>query len=148
VPPLDWALVDRLKADYPTRPIAVNGGIESIEQAADRLRHVDGVMIGRAAYRTPELLLRVDPVLFGESAPAADACEALDAYEAYIGRRLADGVRLHDMSKCLLGLFGGMAGARAWRRCLATEGQRPGADLTVLRRARDCLRPARETESA
>jgi tRNA-dihydrouridine synthase A len=139
-PPLDYALVDRLKQDLPDLPIATNGGVDSMERVAERLRSTDGVMVGRAAYRAPEILLRVDPEVFGVDPPAADAFAALDVYEAYVARQLAAGVRLHDMTKCLLGLFSGAPGARSWRRHLATEGQRAGAGLETLRQARAFLR--------
>jgi tRNA-dihydrouridine synthase A len=92
-------------------------------------------MVGRAAYQSPELLLRVDPDLFGEPAPAADAFEAIERFEPYIAARLAEGVRLAAITRHMLGLFAGRPGARAYRRHLATEAVRPGAGLETLRAA-------------
>jgi tRNA-dihydrouridine synthase A len=86
-------------------------------------------MLGRAAYQNPELLIGVDPELFGEPAPVADAFEALDAFRPYVGEQLAKGVRLHSITKHLLGLFPGQPGARLYRRYLSTEGLKPGAGL-------------------
>ena len=96
---------------------------------------LDGVMFGRAAYQNPELLLDVDPRLFGTPAPHADAFAALEAFEPYIAHQLEAGGRLHDVTRHLLGLFAGRPGARLYRRCLATEATRRGAGLEVLRRA-------------
>lgn len=140
VPPLDYARVRRLKRDRPGLPIALNGGLKSIDQAkaelaeADGVR-LDGVMLGRAAYQDPELLLRVDPELFGEAPPVADGFEAVEAYEPYIAARLAQGVRLASITRHMLGLFSGRPGARAYRRHLATEAVKPGAGLETLRAA-------------
>jgi len=89
-------------------------------------------MLGRAAYQTPELLLGVDPGLFGEVAPVADGFEAVAAYETYMAARLAEGVRLSSMTRHMLGLFHGRQGARAWRRHLTIEAVRPGAGLAVV----------------
>jgi tRNA-dihydrouridine synthase A len=135
VPPLDYARVYRLKQTRPALPIAINGGIRTLAEAKEHLRHVDGVMLGRAAYQEPELLLTVDRELFGEEPPVSDAFEAIAAFEPYAAARLAEGVRLHAMTRHLLGLFNGRPGARAFRRHLATEATRPGAGLETLRAA-------------
>jgi tRNA-dihydrouridine synthase A len=129
VPPLDHALVHRLKQAYPQVPMAINGGIEDIKGCLAHLHAMDGVMVGRAAYQNPEMLLEVDPLLFGEAAPVADAFEALDLFRPYVAQELQKGVRLHSMTKHLLGLFPGKPGARLYRRYLSTEGLRSGAGL-------------------
>lgn len=140
VPPLDYGRVRRLKRDRPGLPIALNGGLKSIDQAKAELAEtdgvrLDGVMLGRAAYQDPELLLRVDPELFGEAPPVAEGFEAVEAYEPYIAARLAQGVRLASITRHMLGLFSGRPGARAYRRHLATEAVKPGAGLEILRAA-------------
>ena len=135
VPPLDYGLVHELKRSMPAMPIAINGGLVTIGQSLDQLAHVDGVMLGRAAYQNPELLLRVDPDLFGEAAPVADAHAALEAFFPYIEARLSEGVRLSSMTRHLLGMFAGRPGARSYRRVLATDAVKPGAGLEVLQAA-------------
>ena len=135
VPPLDYGRVYRLKMSHPTLPVSINGGIGSIEEAEAHLAHVDGVMLGRAAYQDPEILLAVDKRFFGLDAPVADAFEAVEAFEPYVAARLAEGVRLHQMTRHILGLFAGRPGARLFRRRLATDGTQPGAGLDVLRAA-------------
>jgi tRNA-dihydrouridine synthase A len=142
VPPLDHLLVHRLKRAFPHVPMAINGGIATLAEAQAHLVVMDGVMLGRAAYQNPELLLGVDLAFFGESAPAADAFAALDAFRLYIAEQLARGVRLHSMTKHLLGLFPGQPGARLFRRHLSTEALKPGAGVEVLDAAVDIVREA------
>jgi len=137
VPPLDYALVHALKRRFPGTPIAINGGLETIEAMQAQLEHVDGVMVGRAAYQNPALLLEVDPLLFGEAAPCDNGEQAIAAFMPYVEARLAEGVPLHAMTRHVLGLFNGRKGARAWRRHLSTEAVKPGAGIGVLRAALD-----------
>jgi tRNA-dihydrouridine synthase A len=139
IPPLDYEIAYALKRDHPGWPIMINGGIEDLEAAEAHLAHVDGVMIGRAAYQNPELLMGVDPAIFGEEAPFDDPFEALEAFIPVIARGLGRGERLHDYTRHLIGLFAGRPGARNWRRVLASEGVRAGAGLDVLRRAAACV---------
>lgn len=135
IPPLDYPRVYRLKQARPDLPIAINGGIKTWPEIHEHLKHVDGVMLGRAAYQEPEILLGVDPELYGESAPVADGFEAIEAYEPYIAEQLEKGERLHNITRHMLGLFTGRPGARAYRRHLATEAVKPGANLQTLRDA-------------
>jgi tRNA-dihydrouridine synthase A len=142
VPPLDYALVHELKRAFPHAPIAINGGLATIEAMREQLGFVDGVMVGRAAYHDPALLLRVDSELFGEAAPLQDCFEVVEAFLPYIEARLAQGERLSSMTRHMLGLFAGMPGARSYRRRLAAEAVRPGAGVEVLLAAVDEVRGA------
>jgi tRNA-dihydrouridine synthase A len=135
IPPLDYDRVYRLKTALPNVPIIINGGIGSIAEAARHLDHVDGVMLGRAAYQEPWRLLEVDPELFGEAAPYATMKEVFEAMFPYIEDQLAQGARLHSMTRHFVGAFHGVPGARAFRRHLAENGARPGAGVDVLRDA-------------
>src|SRR5580658_8013439 len=135
IPPLDYDLVYELKRAHRDWPIILNGGIGDLEEARAHLAHVDGIMLGRAAYQTPETLIGVDPTLFGEEAPVADAFEAIEAFMPVIAQGLKRGERLHDYTRHLHGLFAGRPGARAYRRTLASEGVRAGAGLDVLHSA-------------
>jgi tRNA-dihydrouridine synthase A len=132
VPPLDYALVRRLKATHPDLQIVLNGGIASLEQAQAELAGVDGVMMGRAAYQEPWRLLAVDPQFYGAPAPFASAKEAGLGLVPYIERELAKGTRLAAITRHVLGLFRAVPGARAFRRHLATEAVKPGAGAAVL----------------
>jgi tRNA-dihydrouridine synthase A len=135
VPPLDYARVFRLKERHPALTIVLNGGIDTLEQASTHLGRVDGVMMGRAAYKEPWRLLTVDPELYGAPAPLASAREAASAMIPYIEREIATGVRLNSIVRHMLGLFTGVPGARAFRRHLATAAVQPGAGAEVLREA-------------
>ena len=146
IPPLDYARVHRLKARMPLMPISLNGGLATLDDIRTHGAGLDGVMVGRAAYQDPELLLQVDPALQGTPAPFADAFAALDAFEPYVAAHLEAGGRLHDITRHMLGLFGGRPGSRRFRRRLATEGVQAGAGLEVLRAAIADVRrsPARD----
>jgi tRNA-dihydrouridine synthase A len=135
IPPLDYDRVYRLKAALPDVPVIINGGIASIAEAARHLDHVDGVMLGRAAYQEPWRLLEVDPKLFGEAAPYATMKDVFEAMFPYIEEQLALGAKLHSMTRHFVGAFHGVPGARAFRRHLAEGGVKPGAGVDVLRDA-------------
>ncbi len=133
VPPLDYELVYRVTRERPHLTILVNGGIETLEQAQSHLAHVDGVMLGRAAYHNPAMLAQVDARFFGGAAVDVDA--AVQAYCAYVERALARGARLHGLIKPMLGLYNGRPGARLFRRYLSENAARHGAGIEVLRDA-------------
>jgi tRNA-dihydrouridine synthase A len=135
IPPLDYDRVYRLKASMPHVPIIINGGIVSVTEAKKHLAHVDGVMLGRAAYQEPWRLLAVDPELFGEAAPLPTMKDVFEAMLPYIEGELARGTRLHSITRHFVGAFFGVPGARAFRRHLAENGVKPGAGIAVLRDA-------------
>ncbi|WP_081602377.1 tRNA dihydrouridine(20/20a) synthase DusA [Afipia clevelandensis] len=141
IPPLDYDRVYRLKAALPHVPIIINGGIPTVAAAKEHLAHVDGVMLGRAAYHEPWRLLSVDPELFGEPSPHATMHEAIEALMPYIERQLAAGARLHSITRHLVGAFHGVPGARAFRRHLAENCVKAGAGTESLRAALDLVDP-------
>jgi tRNA-dihydrouridine synthase A len=132
IPPLDYALVHELKQAIPALPIAINGGFETIAAIRAQFPHIDGVMVGRAAYHDLSLLQHVDPELFGAPAPYENSRAATLAFLPYIEARLSQGVRLADMTRHMLGLFAGRPGARAFRRHLATHAVKRGADARTV----------------
>jgi tRNA-dihydrouridine synthase A len=135
IPPLDYDRVYRLKRALRDVPIIINGGIGSLEQASAHLNHVDGVMLGRAAYQEPWRLLTVDAEVFGEAPPNRTMKDALEAMMPYIARELRRRTRLHAITRHFVGAFHGVPGARAFRRHLAEHGVKPGAGIDVLREA-------------
>ena len=135
IPPLDYDRVYRLKAAMPDLPIIINGGITGLTEAKKHLAHVDGVMLGRAAYQEPWRLLAVDPELFGEAAPFATMKDVFEAMMPYIERELARGTRLHSITRHFVGAFHAVPGARAFRRHLAENGVKAGVGVSVLRDA-------------
>ncbi|HEX3504977.1 MAG TPA: tRNA dihydrouridine(20/20a) synthase DusA [Xanthobacteraceae bacterium] len=132
IPPLDYDRVYRLKRAHPEMTIILNGGVGSVEDALAHLQHVDGAMIGRAAYQEPWRLLAIDPLLFSETARFASAKEAAAALAPYIQREIAVGTRLHAITRHLHGLFHAVPGARAFRRHLAGASSAPHADAEYL----------------
>jgi len=134
VPPLDYPLVWRLKRERPDLTIVINGGIASLDEVEEHLRHVDGVMLGRAAYHTPAILSEVDARIFG-AGEVVDPFEAVAAYRDYVASELARGAHLAAMTRHMLGLFHGRPGARTWRRILTVEGVKTGAGLEVIDQA-------------
>ncbi|HSG63702.1 MAG TPA: tRNA dihydrouridine(20/20a) synthase DusA, partial [Gammaproteobacteria bacterium] len=117
VPPLDYARVHRLKRDFPALEIIINGGIDVPDVALAQLDHVDGVMLGRAAYREPYVLAELESRLFGSrSMPRRET--VLAAMVRYAEHELAAGARLRSITRHLMGLYAGLPGARQWRRLL------------------------------
>jgi tRNA-dihydrouridine synthase A len=135
VPPLDHHRVHRLKQAWPDLGIILNGGVQSLDEAVGHLHHVDGVMLGRAAYERPWLLADVDRLIFGRANPVASREAALLRYLPYVEERLASGVPLQTMTRHLLGIFHGEPGGRQFRRVLSQSAHRPSADATLILRA-------------
>jgi len=119
IPPLNYAMAWRLKRDFPELAIVVNGGIDSLDAAADQLRHVDGVMLGRAAYHNPYLLAQVDSRFYADHHAVPTREQVVAAMLPYIERELAAGTLLKHITRHMLGLFQGMPGGRVWRRELS-----------------------------
>jgi tRNA-dihydrouridine synthase A len=134
VPPLRYDFVQRIKAETPELEIWVNGGIRSLAAVRSQLALVDGVMIGREAYHNPWILAEIEREIIGGRAPPSRHL-VLERYCEYAARQLAAGVRVHQMSRHLLGLFAGCPGARAWRRRLSVDAASPDAGIEVLRAA-------------
>jgi tRNA-dihydrouridine synthase A len=130
IPPLDYDLVYRVKQENPQLTVIVNGGIANLDEAEGHLAQVDGVMLGRAAYHDPAILLDVDERFFGGERRTME--DALEDYIRYIERELARGVPLNTMTKHMLGLFNGQPGGRLFRRHLSENATKRGAGLEVL----------------
>ena len=132
VPPLDYDRVYRLKQAFAGTPVVINGGILSLDEAEAHLAHVDGAMLGRAAYQNPWLLAEVDARLFDASSPLANRGEAVDAMRPHIEVELTKGQKLNRIVRHMIGLYQGVPGARAWRRILTVDSLKEGAGLEVL----------------
>ena len=142
IPPLDYPLVYRLKAERPALTVVINGGIGSLDEAEQHLAHVDGVMLGRAAYHEPGLLGEADRRIFEDSPGDVSAEAAVARYRPYVARQLEAGVNLAPLIKPMLGLFHGQPGARSWRRILTIESVRAGAGVEVIDRALSAIAEA------
>jgi tRNA-dihydrouridine synthase A len=142
IPPLDYDRVYRLNQDYPDAFIGINGGIPGLAEAQAHLRHVDGVMIGRAAYKNPAMLAAADAGIFGSTTETPDLQAAALRMLPYAEKHLAAGGRLSAITRHMIGLFQGRPGARAWRQILTVEGARTGATPQVIVEALDAVRSA------
>lgn len=143
IPPLDYGIVRRLKAAHPRLEVILNGGLENLRHAHDEMAGLDGVMLGRAAYHTPFILSRVDSAFFGEADPHDNPFAVVEAYRPYVEHQLSAGVRLHAMTRHMLGQFAGMPGARRWRQILSSEANKNGASWSAVQQALDAVREAR-----
>lgn len=146
IPPLDYERVYRLKAAFPELTIVLNGGIATLEEAIAHLDAVDGVMVGRAAYKSPAILADVDRVFFGGDDRALLAEEVLERMLAYAARELPRGTKLSCITRHMTGLINGKPGARGFRRLLTEESVKPDAGLEVLEAAVAAARDASTRE--
>ncbi len=121
IPPLDYASVYKVKQDFPELTIVINGGIKTVEQIHEHLKHVDGVMIGREAYVNPYLLARFDQDFYGEVAEPKSREQVLDVFIPYIKQQIEQGVKLTAITRHIMGLYHGTPGARKWRRELSED---------------------------
>jgi tRNA-dihydrouridine synthase A len=133
IPPLDYARVYRLKREFPQLTVIINGGIGTVEQVQAHLGQVDGVMLGRAAYRDPYLLARIETALYGAPLPTRD--EVLRRLRPYVEAELARGTSLKHISRHLLGLYQGEPGARAFRRTISEGAHLAGAGWALIEQA-------------
>ena len=137
IPPLQYALVHRLKSERPGLQILLNGGLRTLDAVTDALEHVDGVMIGREAYRNPYFLASLEAALFAETAP--ERHDVIDAYVDYAAASMARGAPLHQLSRHVLGLYQGQPGARAFRRHISQNAHLEGAGAEVIADAANLL---------
>ncbi len=144
VPPLDYDRVHRLKAAFPELTVVINGGIATIGEAAEQLNGLDGVMLGRAAYKSPAILAGVDGSLFEADCTAPLPHAVLEGMLDYVSKELERGTRLSSITRHMTGLMNGRPGARLFRRLLTEESVKEGAGLDVLGAAIDAARRAEE----
>jgi tRNA-dihydrouridine synthase A len=143
IPPLNYARVHQLKADFPHLNIILNGGLATLAQAEDERHGIDGVMLGRAAYHTPWLLADVDRVFFQKASPLANRIDAVTGMFPYIEEQLRRGECLSKITRHMLGLFHSQPGGRHWRQIISEQSHLSGAGIDVLRRGLEAI----ETQS-
>jgi len=146
IPPLDYPRVYRLKREFPQLTIVINGGIVAVEATLEHLQHVDGVMLGRAAYHDPYVLARVEHALYGTS--LQQRADVLERLAPYVAAQIHSGEAVHHIARHVLGLFLGEPGARAFRRYLSEHMRAAGADFGVLRGALAALHEHAQARAA
>jgi tRNA-dihydrouridine synthase A len=135
IPPLDYDRVYRLKAGKQNKFIGINGGVQSLEEAARHLDHVDGAMLGRAAYHTPGILAGVDATFYEVEPGTFDFAALIETMADYAARHIEQGGRLGHVTRHMVGLFHGLPGARRFRQILSTDATKPAAGPDVLKAA-------------
>lgn len=138
IPPLDYNIVRDLKSTFPHLTIILNGGLQTLDEIKTDMLGVDGVMLGRAAYHDPAILGHVDSQILGHNVEVISPKAAFEAFRPYVAARLNEGVPLHAITRHMLGLFHGQAGARHFRRALS-EHTRGDAGLEVYDAALDII---------
>ena len=136
IPPLNYERAYRLKQSRPDLAIYLNGGLVTVEASVQEMGRFDGVMIGRAAYKTPYILSEIGEAAFGR-APVS-RYEVMEKMADYAAKQIAQGVKMHNITRHMLGLYNGMAGARTWRRVLG-EDLRGETDASKLQQAADAM---------
>lgn len=147
IPPLDYDRVHRLRARLTPLPVMINGGLETLEAAEAELAHMDGVMLGRAAYHSPMSLAQVDRRFFGAGTDGPQLESVMQAMAGYADREAAQGTRLNAITRHMLGLANGLPGARQFRQILSVDACRPDADSSVMFRALDAVSRPRLAEA-
>ncbi len=137
IPPLDYGLVHAMKDRFPKLEIIINGGITTMADCHDHLAKVDGVMMGRVAYETPWILSQIDKEIFALSSPSLTRRQVVSAMQNYLEQELPKGVKVHNVTRHMLGLFHGCPGARRWRQILTIEATKPEAKPSLLQKALD-----------
>lgn len=135
IPPLDYERVYQLKRDFNDLVISINGGIKTLEEAQEHLKHVDGVMIGREAYQNPYVLSGVDSLFYDDHSPVLTRHEIVETMLPYIENHMKNGGKLNHVSRHMLTIFMGMSGAKQWRRYISENATKQGAGCEVIEKA-------------
>jgi tRNA-dihydrouridine synthase A len=132
IPPLRYDVVYRVKHDFPALNIIINGGITTLDEVDHHLQHVDGAMLGRAAYHNPYLLSDVDQRFFNEKVAIPSRAAIIAELLPYVAAQQQQGVHCKHITRHILGLFQGVAGGKRWRRYLSENAYKPTADFSVI----------------
>jgi tRNA-dihydrouridine synthase A len=135
LPPLRYDVVYQLKQDFPGLDIIVNGGIASLGEVERQLNCVDGVMLGRAVYNNPYILVEVDEIFYGDGPSSISRQQVLRHYMQYIETQLSEGTPLSHMTRHVMGLYRGVPGARRWRRALSYKACQSGSGIDIIEQA-------------
>jgi len=141
IPPLNYQRVYDIKGNFPELEIIINGGIKTLAEAHEHLRHVDGVMLGREAYQHPYILSAVDQEFFNADNEIPERQKILEYFLPYVAEELQQGTALRHITRHILGLFQNQPGGKKFRRYLSENAYKPGADISVLQQAMQVVQP-------
>ena len=139
IPPLMYDVAYQIKKDFPELEIIINGGIKTLIECDEHLQQVDGVMLGREVYHNPYVMAEVDRQIYGSTDDVLSRKQILQQFIEYVESQLAQDVYLKHMSRHILGLFHGVAGAKAWRRHISENSYKAGAGIEVLQDAAEFI---------
>ena len=131
IPPLDYDRARRLAKRRSDLSVILNGGLETADQAIAEMHGCNGVMIGRAAYRTPYVLTEMAQRICGRTPPRRD--HVAQAMADYADTITKIGVPLHSITRHMLGLYAGQPGAKYWRRQLGENARLANAPGDFIR---------------
>jgi len=141
LPPLRYEVVHQIKQDFQELEIIINGGFSAVAQIQEQYHHVDGVMVGRAVCNNPYILAEIELQIFANTI-ILSRHEVIQYFMGYVEKELKRGICLRQMTRHLLGLFHGQAGARAYRRYLSDNTYRPNSGIEVVKEAMSLVRAA------
>lgn len=140
IPPLQYERVYKFKNDNSSHFIGLNGGINSIDEAVEHLKICDGVMVGRQAYHNPDFLRSIDHDFFGQDISNLSDLDIIESMCEYADKHIANGGRLSHVTRHMVGLFHGRAGARLWRQILSSEATNHSANSEVIKKAYEMIK--------
>lgn len=135
IPPLNYDRVYQLKKSFPDLEIIINGGITRLDEAQKHLDHIDGVMIGRAAYQTPYILAEVDRIFYNDNHPIPTRHDIIEKMMVFIQEQLNNDIYLNHITRHIINLFHEQPGARGFRRHISENAHKPGANIDVIKKA-------------
>jgi tRNA-dihydrouridine synthase A len=135
IPKLKPEFVYNIKKDFPDLEIIFNGNIQSLQEAKEKLNHVDGIMIGRLAYGQPYLMSEADNLIYNQNTPIIDRIEIIENMLPYIEEEIKKGTKMHNIVKHMIGLFHGQPNGKAWRRFISENIFQKEANVNILKEA-------------
>ncbi len=140
VPPLDYDLVRRMKKEFPSIAIELNGGLASLDAGTAESAGLDGIMLGRAAYHTPWILSEVDSNIYGDQLPDFDRAKIVQQLIKYAETHQDKDRSAKAIIRHIMGLYANLPGARLWRRTLSENVSKGLKPSEIIAKALDTRR--------
>ncbi len=120
IPPLNYERVHKIKQDFPELNITINGGFTELDNIKSQFKHVDGVMVGRAAYQNPFMLAEANKILFENPDIAPTREDILNEFRNYVDEQIKQNISIKNLTRHIIGLYQGQPGARKYRQLLSS----------------------------
>lgn len=135
IPPLNYDWVYQIKKLFNETEIIINGGIKTIDESLEHLKHVDGVMLGREPYSNPFMMHNLDSLLFKQESDHKSRKQIIEEYIPYIESKISQGIYLTKFIRPIIGMFHEQANSKKWRRYLSENAYKKGSGVEVIRMA-------------